>query len=454
MDEDQVNEEQGSNPERQEVTFAQASDKDEPSRGMFSAVRRSDPINLYSFLGKQNDDVNERINGIQTQLVTLNNNNKQQRSNFEANLLKITMSIQTLEQGLKAVSDKLELSQQLEKIRDANEKKREQQLAEQQLREGKESLIEKKMQTALSAPLQKIGAQAQSILGNIMKFFNTILLGIIGTRGIQVLGALISGNKEKIEEIKGKILKELGVATGIFVAINGGLAIALRSVIRLTAFVSRIAFTNLLARPIRAIFDLIARGTILKGLSNAAGGSSGGVPPGVPGGGNQKTKTTQKGKVKASKTFGFGRYFFPTATAGLRIFDEIQSGERDPAKLAIAGVIDAASILLLQRLKLPFVAAAGLFAISRGPVDSLIDASQKLISGDTIDQIGNQVQERQLELRNKSNKVVVVDDENEDTNVVTGSAGIADASALLAVASGNSDNPYIMNSIIQYNIIL
>ena len=453
MDEDQVNEEQGSNPERQEVTFAQASDRDEPSRGMFSAVRRSDPINLYSFLGKQNDDVNERINGIQTQLVTLNNNNKQQSSNFEANLLKISMSIQTLEQGLKAVSDKLELSQQLEKIRDANEKKREQQLAEQQLREGKESLVEKKMQTALSAPLQKIGAQAQSILGNIMKFFNTILLGIIGTRGIQVLGALITGNKEKIEEIKGKILKELGVATGIFVAINGGLAIALRSVIRLTAFVSRVAFTNLLARPIRAIFDLIARGTLLKGLSNAAGGS-GGVPPGVPGGGNQKTKTTQKGKVKSSKPFGLGRYFFPTATGLFRIIDEYQSGERDPAKLITAGAIDAASILLLQRLKLPFIASAGLFAISRGPVDSLIDASQKLISGDTIDQIGGQVQDRQLQLRNKSNKVVVVDDENEDTNVVTGSAGIADASALLAVASGNSDNPYIMNSIIQYNIIL
>ena len=59
-----------------------------------------------------------------------------------------------------------------------------------------------------------------------------------------------------------------------------------------------------------------------------------------------------------------------------------------------------------------------------------------------------------MELRNKSNKVVVVDDENEDTNVVTGSAGIVDASALLAVASGNSDNPYVMNSIIQYNIIL
>ena len=170
----------------------------------------------------------------------------------------------------------------------------------------------------------------------------------------------------------------------------------------MTAFVSRVAFTNLLARPIRAIFDLIARGTLLKGLSNAAGGS-GGVPPGVPGCGNQKTKTTQKGKVKSSKPFGIGRYFLPGISGGIRILDEYQSGERDPSKLAIAGIIDAASILLLQRLKLPFIASAGLFAISRGPVDSLIDASQKLISGDTIDQIGGQVQERQLELRNKSN---------------------------------------------------
>jgi len=275
----------------------------------------------------------------------------------------------------------------------------------------------------------------------------------VGTIGIKE-GSLTAAAGELKVEIKGKILKELGVATGIFVAINGGLAIALRSVIRLTAFVSRVAFTNLLARPIRAIFDLIARGTLLKGLSNAAGGSSGGVPPGVPGGGDKKTKTTQKGKVKSSKSFGLGRYFFPTATGAFRVFDEYQSGERDPAKLAIAGLIDTASVLLLNRLKLPFIATAGLFAISRGPVDSLIDASQKFISGDTIDQIGGQVQDRQLELRNKSNKVVVVDDENEDTNVVTGSAGIADASALLAVASGNSDNPYIMNSIIQYNIIL
>ena len=237
MDEDQVNEEQGNEPERQEVTFTEASDQSERTAAeVFSAVRR-DRVNLYSFLGKQNTDVNDRITTLQKRINSTERNLQQSNTNFLTNVNSINTALLTLEQGLKVVSDKLEVSAQLEKIRDANNLKREQQLAEQQLRAGKESLVEKRMQTALAAPLQKIGGKARSILGGLLKFFNTILLGIIGTRGIQVISALLSGNTEKIEEIKGKILKELGIASGIFLAINGGLAIALRSVVRLTAFI-------------------------------------------------------------------------------------------------------------------------------------------------------------------------------------------------------------------------
>ena len=65
MDEDQVNEEQGNEPERQEVTFTEASDQSERTAAeVFSAVRR-DRVNLYSFLGKQNTDVNDRITTLQ-----------------------------------------------------------------------------------------------------------------------------------------------------------------------------------------------------------------------------------------------------------------------------------------------------------------------------------------------------------------------------------------------------
>ena len=294
MDEDQVNEEQGNEPERQEVTFTEASDQSERTAAeVFSAVRR-DRVNLYSFLGKQNTDVNDRITTLQKRINSTERNLQQSNTNFLTNVNSINTALLTLEQGLKVVSDKLEVSAQLEKIRDANNLKREQQLAEQQLRAGKESLVEKRMQTALAAPLQKIGGKARSILGGLLKFFNTILLGIIGTRGIQVISALLSGNTEKIEEIKGKILKELGIASGIFLAINGGLAIALRSVVRLTAFIGRVAFTNLLARPIRRIFDLASRGAFLRGTTGARTV----VPPSVQG---SKAKPGQN-LVQASQT--------------------------------------------------------------------------------------------------------------------------------------------------------
>ena len=66
--------------------------------------------------------------------------------------------------------------------------------------------------------------------------------------------------------------------------------------------------------------------------------------------------------------------------------------------------------------------------------------------------IAGQVQDRQLQLRNKNN-VVVVEDETDETNI-GGSLPVGDASSLLVVSSSNLDNPYLANSYIQYNITL
>ena len=453
MDEDQVNEEQGTNdPKRQEVTFKQAEQDETPSRGMFSAVRKADPVNLYSFLGKQNDDVNERITGLESQIVTLNNNNTQQRTNFEKNIISINTSLLTLQQGLKVVSDKLELSDSLRKIRDANDLKREQQLAEQQLREGKESLVEKKMQATLAAPLQKIGAKAQSVLGGLLKFFNTILLGIIGTRGIQVIGELIKGNKDTMEMIKSKIVKELGVATGIFLAINGGLAIALRSVIRLTGFIGRIAFTNLLARPLRRIFELAAQGSFLRGAG--PGGGPGIIPPGGPGKSKGKVKSQRfGGRVVGSVLPRFSSRFL----GGLRGFEEFQSG--GDARDVTAGVIGGAGTPgVISRLSFlpPYVRVGLILADQFGvlPItDTVVDSIKGILKPGEMNQIQSDVQNRQLQLREQANNVTVVGDNTDETNV-TGSTQVSDASALMVVPSANMDNPYIMNSYMQYNVVI
>ena len=444
MDEDQVNEEQGNDPERQEVTFKQPEQDETPSRGMFSAVRRADPVNLYTFLGKQNDEVNERITVLESNLGSLRRDFNQEQFASQtrdiANLTRIFSSLLTLEQGLKVVSDKLELSAQLEKIRDANNLKREQQLAEQQLRAGKESLVEKRMQTALAAPLQKIGGKARSILGGLLKFFNTILLGIIGTRGIQVISALLSGNTEKIEEIKGKILKELGVASGIFLAINGGLAIALRSVVRLTAFIGRVAFTNLLARPLRRIFDLASRGAFLRGTT----GGRTVVPP---------TTTVQRGKNRIEQTLtqsNVSRFRAPSLISGgisgfVRFLDT-GSVPQSLTEGSLAAIFTRISLGIAK--KNPY-AQVGLTLLSVFGAQSITDA---VFQPQQFSNFANQVQDRQLQLRNKNN-VVVVEDETDETNI-GGSLPVGDASSLLVVSSSNLDNPYLANSYIQYNIML
>ena len=91
MDEDQVNEEQGSNePERQEVTFSEASEN-------ISGVRRQDPVNLYTFFGKQNSDTNERITVLESNLGSLRRNFNQEQSASQtrdiANLTRIKGNI-------------------------------------------------------------------------------------------------------------------------------------------------------------------------------------------------------------------------------------------------------------------------------------------------------------------------------------------------------------------------
>lgn len=65
----------------------------------------------------------------------------------------------------------------LERQKEALEQERERRLAEQQLREGQESLIERKIESAAVAPAQKEAIKAQSSLNNLMGLFAGLLGG-------------------------------------------------------------------------------------------------------------------------------------------------------------------------------------------------------------------------------------------------------------------------------------
>ena len=136
----------------------------------------------------------------------------------------LTAQMQSLTGSLQVIATNLATSQALQQKQDNQAIELENKLAQQKLREGKESLIEKKIQAAALAPVQKIADKAQFTLGRLGEFFISILGGWLLNQGVQTLKALSEGNGDKLNEIKNNVLKNLGIIAGIFVGIK--LAIA------------------------------------------------------------------------------------------------------------------------------------------------------------------------------------------------------------------------------------
>ena len=178
------------------------------------------------------------------------------------------------------------------------------------------------------APIQRIGAKTRFTLARLVLFFNTLLGGFLVMRAIKLISALTSGNKEQLENIKSGILKQLTAVGGIFLAINGGLVLALRSITRLAGFLTQVAVTNLLIRPIQLIFK-IARNIA---TAIAAGMSIGGAPPVNTG--NTRNIKNNKGKGTNNPFNVPGIKTNAAISLGFTLYD-IYRGE-DPSR-AIAG---------------------------------------------------------------------------------------------------------------------
>ena len=150
--------------------------------------------------------------------TSLLNRNSLQLSNLSRSVTVLSNQMTVLSGSLQSISRGLATTQSLERQKEAQEQALENKLAQQQLREGKESLIEKKIEASAVAPAQKLAGQAQFTLGRLQNFFLTLIGGWLIDKGIDTINALSSGNKEELESIKNKTLVGLGAITGIFIA--------------------------------------------------------------------------------------------------------------------------------------------------------------------------------------------------------------------------------------------
>ena len=204
---------------------------------------------------------------ITTALLT---RNSLQLTNLSRSVANLSGQMNVLSGSLQSIGRNLATSQSLERQKEAQEQALEARLAQQQLREGKESVIEKKIESAAIAPAQKLAAKAQFTLGRLGNFFLTLIGGWLVDKGLDTLNALSTGNKDRLEEIKNQTLLGLGAITALFIGAKLVIGKMIASFGLLGIGLAGFAVAGLFTRPGQELlnFLVLAGSDALKGIQD------------------------------------------------------------------------------------------------------------------------------------------------------------------------------------------
>ena len=200
-----------------------------------------------------------------------------QLTTVSGQLQNISQQIGSLNFNLKGVKENLAVNEQLERQREVADQNRKRILAEQGLREGKESALEKKIQSALFSPVQRVAVKTQGILSNLTTFLFTLAGGWLTMKGIDILQAMSEGNVDKVNQLKNQFFVGLTVIVGSFTALSIGVKKVLGILGVFAGNVARVAFGGLLRAGLKGVQTLLA-GLVKKAAGlGIAGFFSGGV---------------------------------------------------------------------------------------------------------------------------------------------------------------------------------
>lgn len=128
----------------------------------------------------------------------------------------------------------------------------ERRLAEEQIRLGKENEIEKKINAAIVAPVERIAPKVQGLFGNVLQSLGYLFGGWLTNQVIEYIQEEGKGNTERLTEIKNNIIKNLTIAGGILLSVKFGFSLLRRSLFGITRGV-----IGLLGRAVAAPFNMV-----------------------------------------------------------------------------------------------------------------------------------------------------------------------------------------------------
>ena len=283
-----------------------------PLTGGIRAVRRTVSSSVF---GAPQTPAQPQADPITTNLIQ---QNTLALNNIAGQLTNISQQVSGLNSGLVAVKENLAVSDSLERQREAAKQNREAILAEQGLREGKESQIESRIQNALTFPVRRLAQKTQFGLSRLTNFFLILTGGWLTNTVVNLINAQADGNVDLLRELKNTLQRQLLIAAGTVVALSLGFKAVLGGLGFLASSALRLGRGGLLKQPFAAIALGIASGKlILNSLGQA-----------LPSTGNQGVDMSLYATIFGGLTLFSGQIVNLIKTGFKNILPKLPGGEK------------------------------------------------------------------------------------------------------------------------------
>ena len=135
----------------------------------------------------------------------------------------LSKNLFAIHKNLGAIADLLKQQSSNEKKEDDAELKKQQKDEDARQKSGAEKALEGIISTAVLKPIQKMKDTTAGIFERLIKVLGALGIGTIAVKGLKGIEAWMEGDKSILEQLEKDIKTMLGVAAGIFVAVNVGI---------------------------------------------------------------------------------------------------------------------------------------------------------------------------------------------------------------------------------------
>ena len=227
-----------------------------PIAGGLRGIRRS--VSSSVFTGRSAAPQNEG-DSISTNLIS---QNSLTLNSVSLQLSGIKEQVRSVNSSLESIKNNLELSESLEKKKQAEKERREALLAEQGLREGAEGSLEKKIQFALLTPVRRVANFTKGILSRITDSLLFLAGGWLVDQTLTFFRLTSEENVEGLKKFKEQLVGNLLIIGGLVLATTVGLGKVLGLTKILGATLLRAGVFGVLTRPFQVLFTFIARNVL------------------------------------------------------------------------------------------------------------------------------------------------------------------------------------------------